>query len=133
MLTDYFEPFTLLKSASCPDPCGGQLQQDVTEHPFHAALADALGEEGERGGKPFNRVTPYLLCAPETPLKLDDIIRREKDGTHYRVCSRPRTGERRWARVSPTPRCAWREWRQTHDAASRAGQPLFRPAGRCIL
>lgn len=31
MLTDYFEPFTLLKSASCPDPCGGQLQQDVTE------------------------------------------------------------------------------------------------------
>ena len=21
MLTDYFEPFTLLKSASCPDPC----------------------------------------------------------------------------------------------------------------
>lgn len=50
MLTDYFEPFTLLKSASCPDPCGGQLQQDVTELPFHAALADALGEEGERGG-----------------------------------------------------------------------------------
>ena len=46
-------------------------------------------EEGERGGKPFIRVTPYLLCPPETPLKLDDIIRREKDGTHYRVCSRP--------------------------------------------
>ena len=55
MLTDYFEPFTLLKSASCPDPCGGQLQQDVTEHPFRAALADALGEEGERGGKPYPR------------------------------------------------------------------------------
>lgn len=33
MLTDYFEPFTLLKSTSCPDPCRGQLQQDVTEHP----------------------------------------------------------------------------------------------------
>ena len=81
MLTDYFEPFTLLKSASCPDPYGGQLQQDVTEQPFRAALADALGEEGERGGKPFIRVTPYLLCPPETPLKLDDIIRREKDGT----------------------------------------------------
>ena len=48
MLTDYFEPFTLLKSAFCPDPCGGQLQQDVTELPFRAALADALGEEGER-------------------------------------------------------------------------------------
>ena len=46
MLTDYFEPFTLLKSTSCPDPCGGQLQQDVTEHPFRASLADALGEEG---------------------------------------------------------------------------------------
>ena len=45
MLTDYFEPFTLLKSASCPDPYGGQLQQDVTELPFRAALADALGEE----------------------------------------------------------------------------------------
>lgn len=89
MLTDYFEPFTLLKSAFCPDPCGGQLQQDVTELPFRAALADALGEEGERGGKPFIRVTPYLLCPPETPLKLDDIIRREKDGAHYRVCSRP--------------------------------------------
>jgi len=98
MLTDYFEPFTLLKSASCPDPCGGQLQQDVTELPFRAALADALGEEGERGGKPFIRVTPYLLCPPETPLKLDDIIRREKDGTHYRVCSRPE--DRR------TPLCA---------------------------
>ena len=128
MLTDYFEPFTLLKSTSCPDPCGGQLQQDVTELPFRAALADALGEEGERGGKPFIRVTPYLLCPPETPLKLDDIIRREKGGAPAR-----RTGERRWARVSPTPRCAWREWRRTHDAASRAGQPLFRPAGRCIL
>ena len=60
MLTDYFEPFMLLKSASCPDPYGGQLQQDVTELPFRAALADALGEEGERGGKPFIRVTPYL-------------------------------------------------------------------------
>lgn len=98
MLTDYFEPFMLLKSASCPDPYGGQLQQDVTEQPFRAALADALGEEGERGGKPFIRVTPYLLCPPETPLKLDDIIRREKDGTHYRVCSRPE--DRR------TPLCA---------------------------
>ncbi len=49
MLTDYFEPFTLLKSTFCPDPCGGQLQQDVTELPFRAALADALGEEGDRG------------------------------------------------------------------------------------
>lgn len=98
MLTDYFEPFTLLKSASCPDPCGGQLQQDVTELPFRAALADALGAEGERGGKPFIRVTPYLLCAPETPLQLDDIIRREKDGARYRVCSRPE--DRR------TPLCA---------------------------
>lgn len=98
MLTDYFEPFTLLKSASCPDPCGGQLQQDVTELPFRAALADALGEESERGGKPFIRVTPYLLCAPETQLKLDDIIRREKDGARYRVCSRPE--DRR------TPLCA---------------------------
>ena len=133
MLTDYFEPFTLLKSASCPDPCGGQLQQDVTELPFRAALADALGEEGERGGKPFIRMTPYLLCPPETPLKLDDIIRREKDGAHYRVCSRPEDGERRWVQAFLTPRCAWREWRRTHDAASRAGQPLFRPAGRCIL
>ena len=56
---------------------------------IRAALADALGEEGECGGKPFIRVTPYLLCPPETPLKLDDIIRREKDGAHYRVCSRP--------------------------------------------
>ena len=44
MLTDYFEPFTLLKSASCPDPYGGQLQQDVTEHPFRAALACSFGE-----------------------------------------------------------------------------------------
>ena len=58
----------------------------------------ALGEEGERGGKPFIHVTPYLLCPPETPLELDDIIRREKDGTHYRVCSRPE--DRR------TPLCA---------------------------
>ena len=48
--------------------------------------------------KPFIRVTPYLLCPPETPLKLDDIIRREKDGAHYRVCSRPE--DRR------TPLCA---------------------------
>lgn len=101
MLTDYFEPFTLLKSASCPDPCGGQLQQDVTELPFRAALADALGEEGERGGKPFIRVTPYLLCPPETPLKLDDIIRREKDGAHYRVCSRPE--DRRTPPDAPYP------------------------------
>lgn len=89
MLTDYFELFTLLKADSCPDPYGGQLQQDVTALSFRAALADALGEEGERGGKPFVRVTPYLLCPPETPLQLNDVIRREKDGAHYRVCSRP--------------------------------------------
>lgn len=98
MLTDYFEPFVRLKASSYPDPYGGQVQQDVTEIPFRAALADALGEEGERGGKPFIRVTPYLLCPPETPLALDDIIRREKDGAHYRVCSRPE--DRR------TPLCA---------------------------
>lgn len=98
MLTDYFEPFVRLKSDSCPDPYGGQLQQDVTEIPFRAALADALGEEGERSGKPFVRVTPYLLCPPETLLQVDDIIRREKDGALYRVCTRPE--DRR------TPLCA---------------------------
>ena len=46
MLTDYFEPFTLLKSASCPDPCGGQLQQDVTEHPFPRRLGGCAGRRG---------------------------------------------------------------------------------------
>lgn len=60
MLTDYFEPFMLLKSASCPDPYGGQLQQDVTEHPFRAALADALGEEGERGGDSHTRIAEKM-------------------------------------------------------------------------
>ena len=47
--------------------------------------------------------------------------------------SRASIGERRWAQAFLTPRYAWREWRRTHDAASRADQPLFRPAGRCIL
>lgn len=89
MLDDYFEHFTLLCAVSFPDPFGGQVQQETFEIPFSAALADALGEEGERAGKPFVRVTPFLLCAPEIPLALGDIIRREKTGARYRVCTRP--------------------------------------------
>ena len=52
MLTDYFEPFTLLKSASCPDPYGGQLQQDVGHAAVHVGQDGPphglLGHKGQR-------------------------------------------------------------------------------------
>lgn len=89
MLDDYFERFTAMFTVPLPDPFGGEVEQFMAELPFSAALADALGEEGECAGKPFVRVRPFLLCAPGTPLLPGTIIRREKNGVRYRVCSRP--------------------------------------------
>lgn len=114
MLSDYFERFTRLCAAALPDPYGGQVQQSMTEMPFSAALADALGEEGEHAGKPFVRVTPYLLCDPDTPLALGDLIRRERDGARYRVCSQP--SDRRTPIQAGFPFCEIRLERMEADA-----------------
>ena len=72
MLTDYFEPFMLLKSASCPDPYGG--------HPLPAAcLLEITGNDADdkcglnpfaqhdqkwnqHGGLPRHKLVRVLIC-----------------------------------------------------------------------
>ena len=98
MLSDYFEPFTLLHSVCQPDPIGGQVIDHTEETRFSAALGGAVGQETEEHGQPIASAQPMLLCPQDVPLHFGDIVRRESNGICYRVCTN--------AEDMRTPACA---------------------------
>ncbi len=98
MLSDYFEPFTLLHGVCQPDPIGGQVIDHTEETRFSAALGGAVGQETEEHGRSIASSRPMLLCPMDVPLHFGDIVRRESTGICYRVCTN--------AEDMRTPACA---------------------------
>lgn len=85
MLTDYFEAFTLLERISSPDGVGGECVRLEPVTDFRGALTRTCGEEIVRGGRAVLRMTPVLLHETDVTLVPDDWVRRERDGSLWRV------------------------------------------------
>lgn len=85
MLTDYFEPFMLLERLAEADGLGGEnvTYQCVTD--FRGALTQTCGEEIPVGGRATVRLQPVLLHETDVTLVAGDHIRRERDGSLWRV------------------------------------------------
>ena len=86
MLTDHFEPFTLLERIASPDGLGGECVRLEPVTDFRGALTHTCGEEISVGGRAALRQTPMLLHETDVTLVQGDYVRRERDGAVYRVC-----------------------------------------------
>lgn len=85
MLTDYFEPFMLLERCADADGLGGEhiAYQPITD--FMGALTHTCGEEIPVGGRATVRQQPVLLHETDVTLVGGDFVRRERDGSLWRV------------------------------------------------
>lgn len=88
MLTDHFERFTLLERRAVPDGLGSteEAWQSVTL--FQGALTHDCGETISVGGRAALRMTPVLLHEFDVTLQMGDCVRRERDGSLWRVAGR---------------------------------------------
>ncbi len=88
MLTDWFEPFTLLEAAAEPDGLCGccTALHEVTV--FRGVLSHETALTDDRAHQPIPRVTPVLLHELDVTLGPGDYVRREKTGAVYRVTGR---------------------------------------------
>lgn len=88
MIQKWFEPFTLMNAAAEPDGLGGQRTAYVPSAEFQGALTCTCGEEIPCGGRPVLKEEPSLLHEFDITLAPGDHVRREKDGSLYRVKGR---------------------------------------------
>lgn len=86
MLTDYFESFTLLEERRVPDGCGGVTKTVVPAAAFRGALTHQAGEKRDAHGRMMLSETPMLLHDLEVTLRPGDPVRRDRDGSVWRVC-----------------------------------------------
>lgn len=85
MLRDYFEPFTLLERQAEPDGLGGErVSLGYVTH-FLGGLTHVAGEEASVGGRMTLRAEPVLLHETDVTLVPGDCVRRERDGSLWRV------------------------------------------------
>ena len=87
MIEKWFEPFTLLLHAHSNDGLGAHPPVNIVDVPFQGVLTFTAGDEIPAGGRAVLSESPVLLYDPDVTLAHNDRIRREKDGTVYRVCS----------------------------------------------
>ena len=87
MIEKWFEPFTLLKRAYSDDGLGARPPVNITDIPFQGALSFTAAEEITAGGRAILQDKPTLLYDPDVTLTHGDRIRRDKDGSIYRVCA----------------------------------------------
>ena len=85
MLTDYFEPFTLLERVASPDGLAGECVSLRPVTDFRGALTHTCGEEIAPGGRAALRMTPVLLHETDVTLVPNDRVRRIRDGSLWRV------------------------------------------------
>ena len=85
MLTDHFEPFTLLERSASPDGLGGECVRLEPVTDFRGALTHTCGEEIAPGGRAALRMTPVLLHETDVTLVPGDWVRRGRDGSLWRV------------------------------------------------
>ena len=87
MLTDHFESFTLLDNHMKPDELGGSIPawQDVIV--FRGGLTHTATPASCVSGRMVLRSEPVLLHETDVTLQPGDHIRRERDGSLWRVTS----------------------------------------------
>lgn len=85
MVTDYFEAFTLLEKVGTSDGLGSECLswEDVTS--FRGGLTQTTGNELHVGGRVTARLSPALLHEIDVTLQTGDHVRRERDGSIWRV------------------------------------------------
>ena len=87
MIEKWFEPFTLLKRAYSDDGLGARPPVNITDIPFQGALSFTATDEITAGGRALLKENPVLLYDPDATLSHGDRVRRDKDGSVYRVCA----------------------------------------------
>lgn len=88
MLEHYFEPFTLLERRALPDGLGGECVTWQRVTGFRGGLTHTCGDEISVGGHAALRSTPALLHEFDVTLSPGDYVRRERDGSLWRVTGR---------------------------------------------
>lgn len=87
MIEKWFEPFTLLKRACVNDGLGARPAVNLEDIAFRGALSLTTAEEITAGGRAVLADKPTLLYDPDVTLTHGDRVRRDKDGSVYRVCA----------------------------------------------
>ena len=87
MIEKWFEPFMLLRPLRSNDGLGACPALYADDIPFQGVLTYTAGDEITAGGRAALKSTPVLLYDPDVTLSHGDHIRREKDGSLYRVCA----------------------------------------------
>lgn len=85
MLTDYFEPFTLLERRAASDGLGGETVSLEPVTCFRGALTHTCGGETSVAGRATLRISAMLLHETDVTLLPGDIVRRAGDGASFRV------------------------------------------------
>ena len=87
MIEKWFEAFTLLQRACTDDGLGARPAVNAEDVPFRGVLSFSAADEITAGGRAVLRDKPALLYDPDVTLTHGDRVRREKDGSIYRVCA----------------------------------------------
>ena len=85
MCTRWFEPFTLLIAAEAPDGLGGSTLTLTPDVSFQGALTHTTTAADETAGQLVLHAEPHLLHEFDVTLHPGDYVRRNRDGTVYRV------------------------------------------------
>ena len=88
MLRDYFEPFALLERQHTPDGLGGEKAAWGYVTHFMGGLTHVAGSEVSVGGRMTLQQEPVLLHDTDVTLVPGDCVRRERDGSLWRVADR---------------------------------------------
>lgn len=87
MVTDYFEPFALLEKTGEPDGLGGAREAWRYGMSFRGVLTHEPGSTITAAGQQVLQCTPVLLHEFDVTLVPGDHVRRERDGSLWRVCA----------------------------------------------
>lgn len=85
MIEKWFEPFTLLAAVPTGDGLGAAPPVLTDDIAFQGVLTFTTGEELAAGGQAILAESPILLYDLDVTLAHGDLIRREKDGSIFRV------------------------------------------------
>ena len=85
MLRDYCETFTRMTAMKDPDGLGVPALRYTAGEAFSAALCSAPGLPDSPAGLTAARHAPVLLHPREMTRLPGDVVRRDRDGTLYRV------------------------------------------------
>lgn len=88
MIERWFEPFSLLDKTSTPDGMGSESLTFAPGMTFQGALTFTSGEEIPMAGQLILQEGMALLHEFDVTLAPGDCVRREKDGSVYRVQGR---------------------------------------------